>query len=57
MASREDKRGGRFALVLHCLLNQNALEPGYAMYSAAVEPVVNYLIKQGGRRHRAVPVP
>ncbi|MGI6628959.1 MAG: CD3072 family TudS-related putative desulfidase [Bacillota bacterium] len=40
-----DKRGGKIALVAHCLLNQNAKVGGLARYPGIVPGIVDLLIK------------
>ena len=39
-ASRDDARGGRFVVVIECLLNQNARDRGAAAYPAVNPEVV-----------------
>ena len=46
-ASRDDARGGRFVVVIECLLNQNARDRGAAAYSAVNDAVVALCVRHG----------
>ena len=42
-----DRRGGKIALVAHCILNQNSRAQGLARQGGAIEKIVTFLMKKG----------
>jgi len=44
----EDRRGGRIAIVAHCILNQNSRVLGLAERSGVITEIVEFLMRNGG---------